>query len=559
MLSAALRYADRGWKVFPLQGKEPLPGSRGFLDATTDEDKIHEWWEPASDEYWARGLPTGVGIATGQISGIVVLDIDRKHGGLENVEKMPGQLPPTYTVGTGGGGLHFYFHAPPGIELRNRVGLLPGIDFRGDGGYVAAPPSLHPSGKKYVVLEDNELAPLPQWLLEFVRKDRAPKPEGLVATAQAVPEGGRNDFLTRLGGSMRRRGLSQDAIDAALKAENLVKCKPPLPEGEVARIARNVARYEPENPIVPIVVTARALSVTAAELSESSLAYLRDKEKVKGQPTLIYGLDELLGGGKRLGELTAWHAVAKTGKNTFWHKQMHLWLKAGIPIGYASRELNPEEEVLPDLLSIEHQENARLAAMDDERASRYAKSMAEWGHLYFAKGYGYFPGQELMGWISEMKAMGVNYLWFDHLHYMLEDPEDHKQAAKLIRDLKATAKREQMHFDIIIQPNKLQEGERLSLNSIKGGAAMGQAIDNLITLERHEPTGEKNMARLSMKAARSKLAKTGSILLLYNPTTIDTIEVKDVTPDVELRIAANEKGNGLNERNDNTWWQDEKF
>lgn len=557
MLSDALRYAERGWKVFPVSVDKTPRTPNGYLDATTDEDQIRRWFENCDAKI-------GIGIATGKASGFVVLDIDKGHGGLESVVNLPGDLSATLVIGTGGGGLHYYFKATD-EELKNRTSLLPGIDFRGDGGYVVAPPSLHLSGKKYVVVQEEEINAPPTWLAPFVKRPALPAlascDDRTTASppAMAVPEGGRNDFLTRLGGVMRRRGLSPEAIAAALQAENRGRCKPPLPEPEVARIARNVGLYVPENPVPAIAgpVTARALSVTAAELASPAIAYLKDKEKVKGQPTMIRGLDELLGGGKRLGEVTAWHAIAKTGKNTFWHKQMHLWLKAGIPVGYASRELNPEEEVLPDLLSIEFQENARKAEMTDERCAGYARCLADWNHLYFSKGYGFFPPEELQGWIAEMKGLGVNYLFFDHLHYMLEDPEEHKTAAKLIRDLKATAKRLDMHFDIIIQPNKLQDGEKLSLNSIKGGAAIGQAIDNLLTLERHTENGEKHMARLTLKAARSKLASEGSVLLLYDPVTIDTIEVKDVTPPAPLEaLRHHSTGHGLNEK---LSWFDERY
>jgi KaiC/GvpD/RAD55 family RecA-like ATPase len=89
---------------------------------------------------------------------------------------------------------------------------------------------------------------------------------------------------------------------------------------------------------------------------------------VKGEPTGLSGLDKLLGGGQRLGEVTCWHAEAKTGKNTLWHKLMHLWLsrKEPVAIAYASRELTPESEVLPNLLSLERKENAWLADVRQE-------------------------------------------------------------------------------------------------------------------------------------------------------------------------------------------------
>ena len=112
----------------------------GLKDASVEIEQINSWWSnfPAAN----------VGLVTGKASGLVVLDIDLKSGGLNSLRKLQedcGQFPQTSCVRTGGGGLHYYFKAPE-FPLKNRTNLLPGIDFRGDGGYVVAPPSLHASG-----------------------------------------------------------------------------------------------------------------------------------------------------------------------------------------------------------------------------------------------------------------------------------------------------------------------------------------------------------------------------------------------------------------------------
>jgi putative DNA primase/helicase len=137
---AALKYAQAGFRVFPLQprGKEPATPN-GFKNATTDADQIREWWtwEPESN----------VGIATGkQPAGwyLTVVDLDPDKMSAEAPD-----LPPTATVLTGGGGKHLYYRTA--TEVRNSVSqVAPGIDVRGEGGYVVAPPSIHASGARYV-------------------------------------------------------------------------------------------------------------------------------------------------------------------------------------------------------------------------------------------------------------------------------------------------------------------------------------------------------------------------------------------------------------------------
>jgi len=237
---AAASYAARGWPVFPLRpgGKEPLT-PHGFKDATTDPEAIAEWWR--------RWPEANVGIVTGTPSGIAVLDIDPRNGGdesLRDLEARYGPLPDTPTALTGGGGQHFFLAIPPGVTVRSRR-VAPGVDLKGEGAYVAAVPSAHPSGRRYVwelgrSPDDLPLAPLPAWLLEGDDGQREWRWDG-----EPVPQGRRHNHLTSLAGRLRADGLSPAAIEAALLVENERRCQPPLPEREVRAIARSMGNYPP--------------------------------------------------------------------------------------------------------------------------------------------------------------------------------------------------------------------------------------------------------------------------------------------------------------------------
>jgi Bifunctional DNA primase/polymerase, N-terminal len=160
LLKAALSYARRGIPVFPCEpgGKRPLTYN-GFWDATMDARHIKAWW--------GRWPAANVGVPTGEKSGLLVLDIDQRGGGPESLallERKNGPLPKTARSRTGGGGMHVFFRYPVGEEVRNSAGWLgPGLDVRGEGGYVVVPPSRTQSAYEWI-----DRLPLAEaaWLLE---------------------------------------------------------------------------------------------------------------------------------------------------------------------------------------------------------------------------------------------------------------------------------------------------------------------------------------------------------------------------------------------------------
>jgi hypothetical protein len=235
-------------------GKHPLT-AQGVKDASTDPDQIGKWWNN-----WPSA---NIALAMGQPSGLLALDIDPRHDGNENLfelEKLNGELPKTLTSFTGGGGSHLLFEYVSGI--RNQAGkIAPGIDMKTDGGYIVAPPSMHRSGISYRWadgLRPGEIDPahLPQrWIDLLIAASGAAVSAPMdLLDAGAIPQGQRNDHLMSLAGSMRKRGLTAEELYPALTAVNDRRCKPPLEQREVWRIAQSAGRY-PTGSIVPIRAT----------------------------------------------------------------------------------------------------------------------------------------------------------------------------------------------------------------------------------------------------------------------------------------------------------------
>ena len=165
-LAAALAYAARGLRVLPITpGKKHPPISAWQTAATTDPGTIEAWWTGPYSGY-------GVGIATGAGSGIWVLDID-DYDAYRDLERAHEPLPDTLTSITGSGGLHLVWRYPTdGRVIRNNAGtrLGAGLDVRGEGGQIVAPPTGHPSGGAYEwdAGQPTEPVDAPEWLLELV-------------------------------------------------------------------------------------------------------------------------------------------------------------------------------------------------------------------------------------------------------------------------------------------------------------------------------------------------------------------------------------------------------
>jgi hypothetical protein len=239
ILDFALAYARRGLPVFPVRGKLPLT-EHGHKEATTDAAKIRGWW--------SHSPHANVAVPTGAPSRLMVVDVDPRHGGDESLAALQathGSLPETLEARTGGGGRHLFFALSDGQSVRNSSGKLgPGLDVRGDGGYVVVPPSIHPDTKQsYQWANRVKPASVPSWLMQALS---APTPESDSTHDASISEGQRNDALTRIAGAMRRKGCTQETIEAALLTENGRRCNPPLPEREVLTIVRSVSRYSPE-------------------------------------------------------------------------------------------------------------------------------------------------------------------------------------------------------------------------------------------------------------------------------------------------------------------------
>ena len=238
VLDAAIRYAARGWPVFPCKprGKEPLTGN-GFKDATTDRAAVLEWWK--------RWPDANVAI---HCRDWVVLDVDPRNDGAASLEALFSTRADkhgfeTLEAETGGGGRHYIFRNP-GFSVTAKE-LAPGLDLKAAGGYIIVAPSVHPSGRLYAWIdEDVEPSDIPEWLADVIREKQRERGKPFIVPSEIL-DGERNNTLFRLASSLWSKGLGEIEIRASLEAVNKERCSPPLPASELSGIVASVLRYPP--------------------------------------------------------------------------------------------------------------------------------------------------------------------------------------------------------------------------------------------------------------------------------------------------------------------------
>jgi len=295
-LDAALSYAARGWAVFPLRPHSKAPATEhGFKQATTDEAQIRAWWGARPD--------CNVGIRTGATSRLWVFDVDPRHNGTASLFTLQQRIGKweTVEVVTGWGGTHFYFAwddaRPVGCQSGGKRALPEGLDVKGDGGYVVAPPSIHPdTGRTYewelsAHPDDTPVASAPLALLELVYESTRRDGEHRKAAFEApgaetvYADGHRDEALTSLAGRLRNQGFGLSDMLTAMHAYNEAHCVPPMPRAQVEKIVRSSMKWEQGSPLKkkaePVALKADDLDGEETDEADTRRLVARDGHRLR--------------------------------------------------------------------------------------------------------------------------------------------------------------------------------------------------------------------------------------------------------------------------------------
>lgn len=254
-LSKALQLIEKKFSLIPLHKPEKNGGCSCGKKCSSQgkHPRIRNWTEKASNdpaqirEWWGKWPDANIGIVCGEVSNIVVLDMDPRHNGEDSLEKLEreiGTFTQTTTIVTGGGGKHFYYLYPGLNKLKNSNGKLgEGLDIKTDGGYVVAPGSLHKSGKKYDWLfRLKEIKPFPDMLIRKLKGGQKSEKSTKLNSTDPIHEGARNDTLFKIAVQLRRRGANKIQIESELTNINGIRCNPPLGKSEIRSIAASASK-----------------------------------------------------------------------------------------------------------------------------------------------------------------------------------------------------------------------------------------------------------------------------------------------------------------------------
>jgi hypothetical protein len=512
---AANHYVGLGFSVIPLEnkGKRPVVAWSDYQNRVATPEEIHQWFS---------GTDYNLGIVTGRVSGLSVIDCDNESA--VTLARAKG-LPDCPTVKTGRG-FHFYFKDEEGVGNFQKRDDLPGIDLRGQGGYVVAPPSVHANGIQYEWLRmaNGSYLHLPEWAIED--KPKAP----ILLTTQAL-EGERNMTLARLAGNWVKSLTLEDSIEQARRWN--FNNAPPLPDSEVRRTVESIWKAEsrsranqrleiatPRDPADDVIVPAD-LDIQLDQLYESGLergespgwATLAEHWTLrKGEWTLVTGipahgkssfLDAVM---VNLAKYRDWKWAVFSAENL--PHELHISnlaeLYIGKPFGEGPHERISQDE-LEDALEWINDHFRFIAPPDDEETvSRIVETAT---HL--SKTWG-VDGMVLDPW-NELSQTNRD---------RLTETEYVSQALKKIRRF---ASRHNVHALVVAHPMKLQKNSDGTYPvptpyDVSGSAHFRNKADCAICVWRDESQPGETTVYVQ-KIRRRFVGSIGEVVLKYDVVT----------------------------------------
>jgi RecA-family ATPase len=228
-------YVDTGWSILPVKPEEKRPFMSNWLQymkTRATREMVENWFTNLSG--------AGVGMVTGKISNIIVLDVESYCP--TPIEEILKKYPTQLISKTGSGGYHLFYQYPQNVtKVANRVRIFEGADLRADGGFIVLPPTRHPNGNNYEWVQKGTPMAFPLSLLDLESKPTVQNEGWITEALRGVSEGGRNDTCARLAGYFFKKGMTYDIVEALILDWN-ERNDPPMPVHEVRTTLKSIER-----------------------------------------------------------------------------------------------------------------------------------------------------------------------------------------------------------------------------------------------------------------------------------------------------------------------------
>jgi len=495
MLETAKKYLEKGASVMPV-GRNKIPCLKSWAFLQERHPTIEEL-----EKWWTEFPEANVGVITGKISQITVVDVDK--GGDTKI------LPTTDTVRTGGGGYHFYYQYYEGY--RNKGRILPFIDIRGDGGYVVAPPSIHQSGNRYEVVNSVGKQPFPIYLFGGEK----PKTDW-EEIMKGIPQGGRNVTATQVIGKLLRTfaPVEWETVVYPMVQDWNSKNTPALPDRELRLVFNSISSRERRNrdPKQKEESDTCDLEDTPPlTIGDVIKLGMEELDNTKPEDVVSFGypfLDEKLTGIFK-GELVIVGGESGTGKTTFVtnmvmracqkHKVMIFALEDRLQ-DYGIKAVYFEMGKVRKLEGLKNYpwNNYRRNDITDSRYLDYrkkAEKSLENENMLFENCPDLINLETLEKIIEKRTSEGVDLFVIDHLHYF-DLLKGNSSKADYVEKMMIRIKKLQVKTGarmIMIAHYRKLDGKKPSMDSFKDSISICQNANYVINLWRNR--GENHLAR----------------------------------------------------------------
>ena len=454
LLPNALAYGKHGFSIIPIQPceKKPLIRWDSYQNQRANVDELRIWWTQWPD--------ANVGIVTGAVSGLIVIDLDT----LEAKERLKA-LVPDFNLAvvprsrTGKGWQLFFKH--PGVNIPNRAGVIPGLDVRGDGGYVVAPPSIHPNGKtyKWEVAINGELPKLPLKLFNLISSSTSNDQPGYrerfntAGALAGVTEGQRDETIFRLACRLRSADVPQGMAET-LVLEAARNCGPPFSASiALEKIERAYRKYEPNSREEKAIRTSHFSLIQAKDLIASE------------EPETEWLLEGIL----PAGGLSLLVAKPKVGKTT-------LAFNLGLAVAGGR-----------DFLARKTKQSPVVYLALEEKRSEIRKKLKALGETPEGMSFhfGSAPEKAIQEVRNLIKETMASLLIVDVLQKFcrIKDLNDYAQVTNTLEPLMAMAREENCH---ILLTHHAGKADRQDGDDILGSTALLGGVDTLVQIKKRD-------------------------------------------------------------------------